>query len=458
MNLPPPPTAHWRAGLAYGALGAPLAFVALPLYVQLPEHHARVHGLSLASLGVLLLLLRLADAVVDPALGRWLGRRLDAALHHPAGPRALRPLQAPVGAGTALLLGGLAALFLPPAGAWGGPWATVVATALALAACTVGYSGLTLLHQAWGARLPGDEATRARWVAWREGLALAGVLTASLLPALAGWPVTLVVLASGLALALWAARVGAPRPLPSMPSRVLPAGEAAAHGWRWSLPAGRGFRRLLAAYAVNGVASAIPATLFLFFVNDRLQAPAAAPALLGAYFLAAAVSLPLWVRAVARWGLVPVWRAGMGLAVAAFLGTLGLGQGDVAAFAAVCLATGAALGADLAAPPALLAGWVQAPPGPGRSALDAGTALGWWALVTKLNLALAAGLALPLLEAGGYQPGQPDTQPWSPLLLAYAGLPCALKAALALALPHWLGPEPRPPAVPTLPPPPPVTP
>jgi hypothetical protein len=32
------------------------------------------------------------------------------------------------------------------------------------------------------------------------------------------------------------------------------------------------FRRLLAVYLVNGIASAVPATLVLFFIRDRLQA------------------------------------------------------------------------------------------------------------------------------------------------------------------------------------------
>ena len=38
-------------GLAYGLLGLPLAFVALPLYVLLPNHYAREFGMPLATLG-----------------------------------------------------------------------------------------------------------------------------------------------------------------------------------------------------------------------------------------------------------------------------------------------------------------------------------------------------------------------------------------------------------------------
>ena len=60
----------WRAGLSYGLLGLPLAFAALPLYVVLPNYYARTLGLPLASVGLLLMLVRLLDAVTEPLLGR----------------------------------------------------------------------------------------------------------------------------------------------------------------------------------------------------------------------------------------------------------------------------------------------------------------------------------------------------------------------------------------------------
>ena len=41
--------------LAYGALGLPLAFAALPLYVHVPRYYAEVTGMELARLGAILL-------------------------------------------------------------------------------------------------------------------------------------------------------------------------------------------------------------------------------------------------------------------------------------------------------------------------------------------------------------------------------------------------------------------
>mgnify|MGYP007105318855 CR=1 FL=1 len=58
-----------RDGLAYGLLGLPLAFAALPLYVVLPHYYASNLGLPLASVGALLLLVRLIDAYWAETLG-----------------------------------------------------------------------------------------------------------------------------------------------------------------------------------------------------------------------------------------------------------------------------------------------------------------------------------------------------------------------------------------------------
>ena len=65
-------------GLQYGLLGLPLAFVALPVYVHLPNFYAQTFGMSLGVLGAILLLTRCFDGLIDP----WLGRRMDAVYQH----------------------------------------------------------------------------------------------------------------------------------------------------------------------------------------------------------------------------------------------------------------------------------------------------------------------------------------------------------------------------------------
>jgi glycoside/pentoside/hexuronide:cation symporter, GPH family len=413
---PTPTPSRWRGGwaqgLAYGGLGLPLAFVALPLYVVLPNHYATAFGIPLATLGALLLGARLLDAFADPVIGRladgWFTRRAALVM----GVAALSAVVCALG---------FRGLFFPPAGVQGPGQQTalLVWCALLLAVTYLSYSVLTVLHQAWGARLGGDEGQRARIVSWREGFALVGVLVASVLPSVAGLSVTTVVFAVLLGLGvLLLARAPQPelgRAATQPPSLMEPLRVGA-------------FRRLLAIYLVNGVASAIPATLVLFFIDDRLGAKAFEPLFLASYFAAGALSLPLWVRLIGRFGLARTWLGGMALAIASFVWAAFLGSGDVVAYTVVCIASGMALGADLAVPGALLAGVVQRA---GHGERLEGAYFGWWNFCTKLNLALAAGVALPLLQAFGYSPGSRSEEALAALTLAYCALPCVLKLLAA---------------------------
>ncbi len=391
---------------AYALLGLPLAFAALPLYVYAPKFYAGL-GLSLGAAGALLLAARLADAFIDPLLGAWSDRvqqrRRFIALF-------LLPLAA-----------GMVMLFHPQLASETG---LALWFGMSLAVVYLGFSAANIAYQAWGACITSDAHQRTVVTASREGLGLAGVVLASLLPQALAPGVAAV--ATGAASATSAATLAVEAGLPAtslvfvvllalcavITLRFAPAGMAAGNmtesrsrshssGGLWMALASARMRRLLAVFALNGIASALPATLFLFFVADVLRAEAASGRLLALYFVTAALTLPLWVRAAQRFGKRQAWLASMALAVAAFAWAYLLGPGDTFAFAIICAASGAALGADLALPPALLADVIERDQSSGRE----GAYFGVWNLVTKLNLALAAGLALPALQWAGYQPG-----------------------------------------------------
>lgn len=396
--------------LRYGLLGLPLAFVALPLYVLLPNHYAREFGAPLAALGAVLLIARALDALADPFIGRWIDR-----LHARSSESVLRLACA----GACLVALGFAAIFFPPARDTGALLAWAAAT---LAVTYLGYSIASVAHQSWGAMLGGDEVQRSRITGHRETMALVGVLLAAVAPLLLGVAGTAALLAVLLAAGCWA-----------WASSIRPRVHSSAGPVALDLPLRNArFRQLLLVFVLNGIASAIPATLVLFFVQDRLRAPASMePAFLATYFLAAALAVPGWLALVRRIGLARSWLCGMGLAVAAFVFALRLGPGDSMAFLFICAASGAALGADLALPSALLAGVIGAA---GHRGQREGAYFGWWNLAAKLNLALAAGVALPVLQWAGYVPGGRDESGLAALSYAYCLLPCVLKVAAAAAL------------------------
>jgi len=400
----------WR----YGLMGLPLAFVALPLYVLLPNHYAREFGVPLATLGALLLATRLADALIDPLLGRVSDRLYR---------RSPVTLLAWAAIACGLMGAGFALLFFPPLRSGDG---LLIVSAVLLMLTYASFSAVTLSHQAWGALLGGDALRQSRLVAWREGLGLVGVLLASVAPVLWGLDVMVGLFWAALLLG-WLAWRAAPRPAADAIT-----GTAAEAGHLWQPWQRAPFRRLLAVFMLNGIASAVPATLVLFFVQDRLQASTSMePLFLGSYFLSAALSMPLWLAAVRRFGLARSWLGGMGLAVAVFVWASTLGSGDAWLFIAICVLSGAALGADLVMPGAMLAGLIARAGDLGRTQ---GAYYGWWNFATKLNLALAAGLALPLLGFYGYAPGAREPQALQALTVAYCLLPCVLKLAAGALL------------------------
>ncbi|OYQ38783.1 MFS transporter [Rhodoferax sp. TH121] len=417
--MTPTSTFDWHAGWRYGLMGLPLAFVALPLYVTLPNHYATTFGVPLATLGLVLLAARLFDAVIDPLLGRWSDHLFA---------RSLRAVLAWAALACGVLGAGFVLLFSPQVRS---PGALVLWAAVCLVVTYTAYSALSILHQAWGARLGGDELQRSRVVAWREGLGLLGVVLASIAPLALGLPATAALFLIALTAGWGAWRVA--RQPPSGTAATAEAGFSAGQPASVWLPFTRpAFRALLAVFVVNGIASAVPATLILFFVQDRLQAPQGMEAVfLGSYFVCAALALPLWLRVVPSLGLGRTWLVGMVLSMAVFVFATQLGAGDSLGFVLVCVLSGVALGTDLALPGALLAGTIAAAGDRGRAE---GAYFGWWNFATKLNLALAAGVALPLLGLLGYTPGTRDPAALQVLTIAYCLLPCALKALAAVLL------------------------
>ncbi|MEX6723924.1 MFS transporter [Parapedomonas caeni] len=410
---------RWMGLAAYGGFGMPLNFLALPLYITLPEYYARRHGLELALIGGLLMASRLVDALADPLIGRWIDHARRGFGH-----AGFILLSLP------LMLAGFAALFLVPplAGAMAAVWLLV-----ALLIAFTGFSLASIAHNAWGAELSASAAGRARVVGIREGFGLAGLMTGALVPQWGGMPLTTGVLGVLLAgCGAWLV-LAAPRPPAGSPG-VPP--DPATGAWisGWLLPLSRpGFGALFVVFVVNGIASAVPATLLPFFVNDALRLAGYTGAFLGLYFIAGALSVPLWVRGTRRFGLVRAWLAGMALAIGGFCWAYFLPGLPEAArlwgFIAVVVASGLALGADLVAPAALLAGIMHRS---GDSGHASGGYFGLWNFGAKLTLALAAGLALPLLQVAGYSIGtRADPAALTALAATYCLLPCALKALAA---------------------------
>ncbi|MEX0304797.1 MAG: MFS transporter [Leisingera sp.] len=381
-----------------------LASAGIPLYIHLPQFASVELGIGLGTLGAILLAIRLIDLIQDPLIG-WITDRW---------PRAQLSLAMLAAGGLAL---GFPLLFsLAP-----GPQAAVRLVLVLILLFTAYSLGMILIYgrSATLAKHP-DPRELLTLAAFRESGLLAGVIFAAITPAVlkslgaAGQGYG----AFGMVLGLFALLTALlTRPIWTRP---------AVTGQRLSVRslAGAGAFRLLTLAVLNSLPVALTSTLFLFFAGDRLELAEYAGALLVLFFLCAGLSVPLWARLSQRTSPKQTLLIAMPLAIASFAGAAFLSSGSLAGFALICAASGAALGADMVLLPAMFSIALT------KAGLNAAAAFGIWSFAGKLALALAAALALPLLEQQGFRPGEPNSpQALSALTLAYAVLPCVLKTA-----------------------------
>jgi GPH family glycoside/pentoside/hexuronide:cation symporter len=408
--------------LLYALPALPIAALTLPLYIIVPTFYSETLGLSLGAVGGAIIAVRIIDAVTDPVIG-WLSDRWRPAFGRR---RAFFLLALPVAAIACIML------FWPPEKPstlylvfWG-------------AALSMGFTAMQLSYTAWGAELVGNYRERSRVAGFREAFTLVGTLIAIAVPfaigidsgaGLHGLAVLgLVVAASLLAFGgLAVARIPEPREYTVSKVKIL---EGLRH------MAGNGpFVRLIVAYFINGLANGIPATLFLYFVAQKLGAADMRGPLLFTYFLAGLIGVPLAVRLATWVGKHRAWCYAMLFNSALFALVSLLGEGDVAIFAVICFGTGLTVGADLALPSAIQADVIDvdtARSGEQRSGLYFAT----WSLATKLSLAAGVGIIFPLLGLFGFDPAPGaanSAAALAALTASYVWLPFVLKlAAIAL--------------------------
>lgn len=439
---PSPSRTRNRDLLNYGLLGWALGAVAVPIYIQVPYLYSRIYEVPSAWVGVILLLSRLLDALLDPAIGLWVDRRSG------QGNRYALPLLLAV----PLLLLGMAGVFFPLGNT---PVEYAASLMGSLVIVHLGYSFASIAYQAWGAELGHTDKERSTYVAVREGVGILGVVFAVSFALETHAGLIFSMFAGMLLAGMFLLLKFAPQPETSgvSPSQTLQqAGHAVQSGWIQAFQRGLhdilqplhkpNFRKLMGVFLCNGLAAALPATLVPFYMRDRLGLTDSDQWVLAVYFLVGAASTVFWVWLSSKLGLARSWLLGMVLSVPAFVVVVGLGEGDLAGYLLVCIVTGFALGADLSMPAALVARLIEEN---GERGKTEGTYFGLWNWVNKFNLALAPSFALGTLQWFDYSADFSRTETYQnmgfvqqlandPLLWVYALLPCALKLLAILLL------------------------
>jgi GPH family glycoside/pentoside/hexuronide:cation symporter len=425
--------------IVYSLPGLVLAAVGVPLYVYIPKFYTDVVGVSATAMGGLILAARLADAASDPIVGvasdrtrSRFGRR--------------RPY---IALGSLALSALLAALYVPPA------WEQQTVTLWFAASILLLSLAWTLVDVPWeslGPEITFGYDERTALFSFREGMTIAGTLLAAAAPWLIERGLLLsesdadqrtkfaVFAAIFIPLTLiccWtcAARIREK----SAPSQVVALQGRKPFGASWREAfSNRPFLVLLAAYAVASVGSNLPATLIVYYVEYVLGSRQTEIFIL-LYVSSGIAFLPLWLWISRRRDKKRAWIAALSINAGAFFGVFFLGRGDLFLYGVLTLISGTGFGASLALPAAMQADVIDYDEllhGERRE----GRFIGVWSVVKKGSSAVGLGLALPLLDAFGYQPGKEQTHEVKlALRVLYCLIPCVcLFGAILISLAYPL--------------------
>ncbi len=272
-----------RTLAAFAASCLPYAALGLPVYVTLPEFYSDHIGVDQAYVGLVFLLVRLADVVIDPILGMVIDRTSTRWGRY----RLWMGLAAPV------LMGAVFMLFMAQKGA------SATHLTLWLVVMYAGYSISLLSQMSWAAVLSPDYDERSRIYGWWQAANIVGVLAVIAIPPVVinggygdyvdavrmqGWFII-----AALPLMLAVTFLFTPEP-----KSALPPAHASLKAYA-DLFRIKAARRLLASDLMLGAARGTVGVLFFYFFEqvrgfDRGETTI----LLPAYFIAGLVGAPIW--------------------------------------------------------------------------------------------------------------------------------------------------------------------
>jgi len=407
---------------AYAAPSFAIAFVGIPVYVYLPKFYTDVVGVNIAVVGWILLGARMFDAVTDPAVGAISDRT-----HTRWGRRRPYILGASVPLAASIFL-----LLTPPEsiGATAAAWWFGVMLAVMFLAWTV----LVVPYESLGPELTFDYHQRTEILGTRDGMLIVGTVVAAASPVIVSKLLGLADDASGertkfayigaiyaplvIALSAWCVarvRERKQKQRDALGFTNLKEGLSAMRD-------NRAFWTLLSAYTLGTVGFNLAGGLLLYYVRYVLSSDRA-DVFLVVYLVAGVVCLPAWIKGAEKLDKRRIWLAGMAIYAVGGIGIFFLGEGDEILYGALCVVTGLTFGANVAIPNSMLADVIDYDELLTHERRE-GVFLGIWAVIRKLAAALGVGVALPILEATGYEPNseQPSATKLA-IRLLYVGVP-----------------------------------
>jgi len=374
----------------FGLADMPIQMAAIPVAAFIPNYYGADLGLSLAAVGTIWLLTRMFDAVSDPLIG-WLSDHTNTRY----GRRRVWMVAA-----VPVLMLAIYKLFMPEppvTSAYLFGWLIVLWT---------GWTMLFIPYYAWAAELSPDYNERTRISGWRAWIGMAANVLSKVVPVLAIFLfafggteetllligiMTLILLPITVGLTVWKVperRDFLPTKVPLLPGLKIM--------WR-NAP----FKRLVLAFFVNQLGSAISTALVVFYIRGVLGEEQNSILMLLVYYGFNLSGIPFWIWFAQQYNKHRAWCLGLFIFSCFQCGYLLLGPGDFYYMLPITACTGFLGGSFWVLPNAMKADVIDV-----DTIVSGEDRAAWyfavWSFTTKVALSVGPWLALTGLALIGF--------------------------------------------------------
>lgn len=389
----------------YSLLAFPLAFIALPIFIYLPQFYYQNYDIKLQEIAIILLICRSFDALQDPILGLLSDK--------------FRNHQKKIILFTAPFLAlSFLAVFNPL-------FAVKYWLFSSLILLYTTYSLLQINYQAFAINLSQDDKIKTKIIARRETLSVLGIIVAAVAPALIAkyYTAKIAFLAIGIIfffLLIFAALVFYFK-LEQVEAKKI------VHKSQNFLKT-KNLKYFFVIFFTNSLALSIPAALILFFIEIVLKTPEISYFFMLLYFCGLFIGIPLWAWVANKLkNAIKSWIIAIFLSILAFLPCVIVGEKNVFLYSIICLLSGLCFGADYCLSFKILTDIIQK----NKIENSQNSIFGITNFITKLCFSLASGILIYLL---GYIKDTNIIQVENFLSFSYVLIPCMLKIITALML------------------------
>ena len=395
----------------YSLIAIPLAIIGFPLYIYLPTFYSKEVGIDVATVGLLIFIARITDVFTDPIFGHLSDKSLDYF-------KSRKPLMI---FGSFILILSFYALINPSLDY---PKTWLISFSILI---YIGWSMITIPYLTWSSEISSRYDDKTLLNSSRELFTIIGILIALLVPYLykvsQNPQETLDILFISFLVLFF--------PLFFITMKTIKI-KASNTSNKFSIKSIKKIylninelKFLQIGYFFNNLANALPATLFLFFIELIIKEKEYSGIILILYFISGIIALPFWNILSNKIGKKKAWVFSIILASSVFIFVPFLKEHDLLAFIVISLISGLSLGADMALPTAIASDLTQ-----NANKLKtniSGLLFGIWTMITKLSLALAVALSFIILGIFDFDSDNPNPQSLLVLSLLYGLAPVCLK-------------------------------